>query len=199
MARKKASREEIGRRRQQILKGARHCFARYGFSGTTVEALERACGVTRATLFKYFRNKEAMLEAVVAAEAVRRQARYEALQQSAPDALAAAVALQLQSAAEDADGTLLRLELILLAPRMPALRRPVSRMEKEEREWRKTLVRRAQEAGAIAAHWDVDEMTDLLSAVFLGLAAGRSLRLPCNTSDERLSELFGLTLGQALA
>ena len=50
-----ARREE---RQEQILEGARRCFAEHGYEGATVVRLEEAIGLSRGAIFNYFPSKE---------------------------------------------------------------------------------------------------------------------------------------------
>ena len=45
-------------RREQILEGARRCFAEHGYEGATVVRLEREIGLSRGAIFNYFPSKE---------------------------------------------------------------------------------------------------------------------------------------------
>ncbi len=56
----KVSEEHKERRREQILEGARRCFARYGYEGATVARLEQEIGLSRGAIFSYFPNKAAL-------------------------------------------------------------------------------------------------------------------------------------------
>ena len=56
----KVSDEHKERRREQILDGARRCFARYGYEGATVARLEAETGLSRGAIFNYFPNKAAI-------------------------------------------------------------------------------------------------------------------------------------------
>ena len=56
----KVSEEHKERRREQILDGARRCFARYGYEGATVARLEEETGLSRGAIFNYFPNKAAL-------------------------------------------------------------------------------------------------------------------------------------------
>lgn len=55
-------------RRTQILTHAARLFADRGLSGTEMEDIRRACGVSRGGLYHHFANKRAVLDALVAAE-----------------------------------------------------------------------------------------------------------------------------------
>ena len=45
-------------RREQILEGARRCFAENGYEGATVVKLEEEIGLSRGAIFNYFPSKE---------------------------------------------------------------------------------------------------------------------------------------------
>jgi AcrR family transcriptional regulator len=62
----KVSDEHKNRRREQIVDGARRCFARHGYEGATVARLEKEIGLSRGAIFNYFPNKEALFIAVAA-------------------------------------------------------------------------------------------------------------------------------------
>jgi AcrR family transcriptional regulator len=52
-------------RTPEILAAALECFAKSGFSGTRMDDVAAASGVTKGTLYLYFPNKQALFEAVV--------------------------------------------------------------------------------------------------------------------------------------
>lgn len=52
-------------RTPEILAAALDCFAKGGFSGTRLDDIAAAAGVTKGTLYLYFPNKEAIFKAVV--------------------------------------------------------------------------------------------------------------------------------------
>ena len=56
----KISEERKTERREQILAGARRCFAEHGYEGATVVRLEKATGLSRGAIFNYFPGKEAL-------------------------------------------------------------------------------------------------------------------------------------------
>ncbi len=67
----KVSEEHKERRREQILDGARRCFAQYGYENATVARLEEETGLSRGAIFNYFPNKAALFVAL-AVETSRR-------------------------------------------------------------------------------------------------------------------------------
>jgi AcrR family transcriptional regulator len=54
----KISAERKAERREQILDGARRCFAENGYEGATVGRLEAEIGLSRGAIFNYFASKE---------------------------------------------------------------------------------------------------------------------------------------------
>ena len=54
----KISDERRAERLEQILVGARRCFAENGYEGATVAKLEREIGLSRGAIFNYFPSKE---------------------------------------------------------------------------------------------------------------------------------------------
>ena len=58
------SQEHLDARREQILEGARRCFAQHGYTGATVARLEQATGLSRGAIFNYFEGKQALFVAV---------------------------------------------------------------------------------------------------------------------------------------
>jgi AcrR family transcriptional regulator len=54
----KISEERRVERREQILEGARRCFAAHGYEGATVAKLEREIGLSRGAIFNYFSSKD---------------------------------------------------------------------------------------------------------------------------------------------
>jgi AcrR family transcriptional regulator len=67
----RVSTDHLAARRQQILDGARGCFARHGYEGATVRRLEQATGLSRGAIFHHFRDKEALFFALAGQDAER--------------------------------------------------------------------------------------------------------------------------------
>ena len=47
-------------KKKQILKAAKECFARFGYEKTTMEDIGRLVGLNQASLYYYYKNKEAI-------------------------------------------------------------------------------------------------------------------------------------------
>lgn len=56
----KVSADHMEQRREQILAGARRCFAEHGFEGATVSRLEAETGLSRGAIFHHFADKDAL-------------------------------------------------------------------------------------------------------------------------------------------
>ena len=67
----RVSTDQLAARRQQILDGARACFARYGYEGATVRRLEESTGLSRGAIFHHFRDKDALFLALAEQDAQR--------------------------------------------------------------------------------------------------------------------------------
>ncbi|TCP50839.1 TetR family transcriptional regulator [Tamaricihabitans halophyticus] len=67
----RVSQDHLDARRQQILDGARSCFARHGYEGATVRRLEDAIGLSRGAIFHHFRDKESLFLALAEDDAQR--------------------------------------------------------------------------------------------------------------------------------
>ncbi len=201
MARKPMSRADTALRRAQIAAAARRCFAEHGYRGSTVEALERASGVTRGTLFKYFRGKAALLDFVLAAEAHRRRATFDALLESgdAPlnlvSALTRALLAQIARSRSDPQALRLRLEVLKLAEHDRRLAQRIRALEDDERHWRQSLVGQLARRGWLHPRWPLDAATDLVSTVWVGVAVQLSFGLSAWRDDAG----HAAALAQALA
>lgn len=57
-----------GRKECQILSAAREQFLEQGFSGTSMDAIARSAGVSKATLYAYFPSKEALFSHLIQTE-----------------------------------------------------------------------------------------------------------------------------------
>ena len=60
-------------RKQSLLQSALELFSTQGFDGTTTRAIAEKDGVTEAMLFRHFRSKDTLLEAVLEALGPRKQ------------------------------------------------------------------------------------------------------------------------------
>ncbi len=55
-------------RRDRIIESARELFARFGLKKTTMDEIAEKCGMSKATLYYYFQNKEDVFKSVIKKE-----------------------------------------------------------------------------------------------------------------------------------
>lgn len=67
----RVSSDQLAARRQEILDGARACFARFGYEGATVRRLEESTGLSRGAIFHHYRDKDALFLALAEQDAAR--------------------------------------------------------------------------------------------------------------------------------
>jgi AcrR family transcriptional regulator len=67
----RVSTDQLEARRQQILDGARACFAAYGYEGATVRRLEQGIGLSRGAIFHHFGDKDTLFLALAEQDARR--------------------------------------------------------------------------------------------------------------------------------
>ncbi len=74
--------------REQILAAAAQCFATRGYTATTMNEVAAACGVSKATLYHYVRDKHGLLAQITAGHVSRLEAQVQAVgaQRLAPEA-----------------------------------------------------------------------------------------------------------------
>jgi TetR/AcrR family transcriptional regulator, transcriptional repressor of aconitase len=60
----KVSEEHLAARRRQILDAALACFSRQGFHGTPMQAIFEEAGLSPGAVYRYFRSKEEIVQAI---------------------------------------------------------------------------------------------------------------------------------------
>ncbi|TBX15996.1 TetR/AcrR family transcriptional regulator [Nioella sediminis] len=79
-----------GRKFDQVIAGAREVFLREGFEGASVDQIARDAGVSKATLYSYFPDKQALFMAVLTSQCQMQSEQamgIEILQRPVPEAL----------------------------------------------------------------------------------------------------------------
>lgn len=169
----RVSQDHLDARRQQILDGARVCFARYGYEGATVRRLEEATSLSRGAIFHHFRDKESLFLALAEDDAHRMAdvVAKEGLVQVMRDLL---------STQDGADWLGSRLELSRRLRTDPEFRaRWAERSERLTVATRARLLRQ-REAGKLRDDIDVDVLTAYLELVLEGLVSHLAMGLPAD-------------------
>lgn len=161
----KVSVEHVEARREQILGGARRCFARWGYEGATVPRLEREIRLSHGAIFNYYRSKLDLFFEL----ASRDHARFDAIwEQQGFEALARAIA------EEDPAWLGVYLEFHRLLRTDSALRRRwhrrLARDAKEELSW----LGRERAAGRIRDDVPPDAIFRFLHTLLDGLVLART-------------------------
>lgn len=164
------SRREEKRRR--ILEAAADCFARRGFHGTGMAEICEAAGMSAGNLYRYFRNKEAMIAALVDAEREEIAALFRAVEDT-DDPLAAITAVleRFLTLTTDAAGHRLWLEILSEGARNPQIQAVLDRSDLEVRPALAHLIGRAVALGQTDPAIDGDEAAVWLLMLIDGFSA----------------------------
>lgn len=191
----RVTQDQLEARRQEILAGARACFARHGYEGATVRRLEEETGLSRGAIFHHFRDKESLFLAVAeddAAAMVTTVARH-GLVQVMRDLLhrtgaAGAVSARTSAEPEVAGWLGTQLEVSRRLRTDPAFaRRWAARADAIAAATRERLTRQS-EAGALRTDVDVDVLAQFLELAYDGLV----LHLAMGRPTEHLERVLDL-------
>ncbi len=161
----KISDERRTERREQILEGARRCFAEHGYEGATVVRLEREIGLSRGAIFNYFPSKEELFIEL----AVRDNARMSEVWIS--DGLAAVVRAVVEL---DPAWLSVYLELFRRVRNDPAFRVRIEEQQKEVAPANRARIEEAQRNGEFRDDITAKELGTFVNLVLNGLALQRA-------------------------
>ena len=161
----KISDERKTERREQILEGARRCFADHGYEGATVAKLEGEIGLSRGAIFNYFPSKEDLFLELAAWDTKRVSEVF--LDQGLEGVLHEILEF-------DPSWLAVYLELVRRARTDPAFRK---RLEDRETEFvlaNRARVEEAQRAGEIRDDLDAKSLGIFVNLVLHGLMVQRA-------------------------
>lgn len=170
----KVSEEHKNRRREQILDGARRCFARHGYEGATVARLEEETGLSRGAIFNYFPSKEAIFLSVAQESSDRLTAIW--LEQGFRALLDALVL-------EDPDWLSVQLEAVRRLRTDPDFQRQVAEHDEADLPARRERLRHLAEQG-VRDDVALESIGAFLSAVANGLALRLTVGDPLPDLDD---------------
>ena len=159
-------------RRRQILDAAAICFAREGFHGTSIAALSKAAGMSPGHIYHFFANKEAIISALIerkleaSLEMVRQFEDAEDVFQALIDRVDVGL-----NEKTDLDNAALELEILAEAARNPRVAASVRAADRIKHERLMGLLRSVRRARGITHDSDAAAVTEILMALFDGLAA----------------------------
>lgn len=165
------------RRTRQILEAAAACFARRGFHQTTMPEICAEAGLSPGSIYRYFRGKEAIIEAIVEEDLAENLATIERMAAS-PDcraALAGAAAATL--AATEPIAGVLAAEVVAESMRNPRVAAMARRYEAATTEALAAVVGRGQGRGEIDGGLDPRQVGTLVAALVDDVRVRRALAL----------------------
>ena len=161
-------------KRRQILEGARRAFVRTGFDAASMNDVTRESGVSKSTLYVYFRSKEELFAALIDEERDRYFSEIEALltETDRPDETLTRFGGRLASIVMCAEAMHTKRTVIAVASRMPQLGRDFYRHGPQRGHALLTdYLDRACKAGTLRI-----EDTAIAAAQFIELATAGMLR-----------------------
>jgi AcrR family transcriptional regulator len=174
----RVSPDRLQARRQQILDGARACFARHGYEGATVRVLEEEIGLSRGAIFHHFADKEALFLAVAEqdAAAMRRTVAEHGLVQ----------VMREMVAAPDAERIGTRLEIARRSRTDPPFRAAWQSQLDVLGQAVRDRLRGQRNVGALRSDLDIEQVAGYLELVMEGLVAHLAAGLPADRLDRVL-------------
>lgn len=163
-------------RKAQILEAAIACFARHGFHGATMPQICAEAGLSPGTVYRYFRSKDALIEALVELDRAESVAIITARQQagSVREAIAAMASDGL-ALASDRQTAAVYLEVGAEAARNPRVSAIVQRHDASVTGALAMLIAQGQRAGEIASTVDAHLAAEMVSALIDGLFSRKAL------------------------
>lgn len=182
---RKVDPEKHEAKRRQILDAAVACFAQNGFHKTSTAEICAKAGMSPGNLFHYFKNKNAIIEAIVEDDRRLTAEWYETTSQ-AEDLFAELVALQVRNLALIAEPVLrkIRIEILAEAMRNPAIGRLVARNDAEYIAALTGILGKAMAKGQIDASLDIAKLVIWIAALGDGALARAALEPQFDPSEQ---------------
>jgi len=162
-------RADADARRQHIVDAASACVRRSGFHGASMSEIASAAGLSVGQIYRYFENKEAIIEAIVARDtAEMRDIFGELIGTKGP--LLDAILDKCCSAVDDAydrDHAALALEVVAEAARNPAVARILQAADGEQRPLKLEMIARTAPPGCSDA--ELRARSEVISMLFEGM------------------------------
>ena len=161
--------ERTEARRQQVLEAAVSCFRKEGFRGASMADISAAAGMSPGHIYHYFKNKEAIVEAIVDLDKQRVLEHIEDLkgQPNILEGLIAGLDQRLNECETDCAAFLL--EMYAEATRNPIVGDLIRDRCVTLNQHLKDALTIGQRQGSVATDIDLENTTDLIAAVIFGL------------------------------
>lgn len=161
-------------RRRQVLAAAASCFRRSGFRGASMAEISAEAGMSTGHIYHYFKNKEAIVEAIVERDMEDDAEQLAALRQGPPERIFETM----MAAAKDCivepspiTEPALLLEIAAEASRNPVVAAILGKCKRTQHEQAREMLEFGQDRGAIAQDLDLDGICLLVSTLFDGITA----------------------------
>jgi len=157
-------------RRQQILDATVKCVRRSGFHGASMADIAHEAGLSVGVIYRYFANKEAIIEALVANDLAQMRAKFAEWDMTPDEALLETILETIELGLEhkfNADNNALALEVLAEAARNPNVANIVQKADVQERELGRSLCERLS-----ACNCDNRRLTargEVISMIFDGM------------------------------
>ncbi|HLF79580.1 MAG TPA: TetR/AcrR family transcriptional regulator [Dehalococcoidia bacterium] len=194
--------EYLELRRQQILDASAACFARRGFHQTTMQDICLQSDLSPGAVYRYFRSKEEIIEAMCAHGQRQNAEVIEGVraQRSTADAFDELIRIFFLELGDlrSFETCALNLELISEAPRNLHIREYLTETNREVREQFVGLIQQAQSGGEIDPSLDAVSVARVMIAVYQGFITQRLVEPEIDVEGyaQVLRGLFGGTFWQ---
>jgi AcrR family transcriptional regulator len=175
----RVSDEYMARRREEILSGAKACFAREGFHATSMRGIYRECGLSPGAVYNHFASKEEIVRALGEEQLLEAQAQREALEliEDPIEALRLLAAGTREQLAREED-LLLHLQLASEALRDESIAEISQQTFAATVSTVVELIGRAQRTGHLDPLVDADALARVLIGVFQGVIVQTAIGAP---------------------
>ncbi len=181
-------RQDRQARQQHILEATLRCVRRSGFHGASMADIAAEAKMSVGVIYRYFANKEAIIEAIVANDLHEMRAKFAEFDDIPDDGLIDTLVDRLDEGLDDKytpDNAAIALEVLAEAARNPRVAAMVVKADAQERELGRSLCRR------ITPDSDPEEIearSEVLGMMFDGLM----MRIISNPDVDRKKLLRGL-------
>ena len=185
-------RQDPEARRKHILEATARCVRRSGFHGASMADIAAEAKLSVGIIYRYFANKEAIIEAIVAADLADLRAKFAEFAGVPDDKVLDTLLDGLEQALEHKytpDTAALAIEVLAEAARNPRVAAMVADADAQERELGRGLCRRLCDPltpGSIPV--DIDARSEILAAMFDGVM----MRVISNPGLDRAALVKGM-------
>lgn len=166
-----------GERRGEIIEAAIRCFMRNGFHGSSIAALCAEAGMSPGHLYHYFDSKEAIIEAMVAANLEEASRLFEEAAEKGTGVVDVVISQLVDHVSDDPRRGSLLFDMLAEAARSPAVAALLHRHSRGMETLLIDLLRRGQESGEVDISLDPAAVAPMLISMSDG-SMGMVLRNP---------------------